>query len=201
MAHGLLDLGARDLGAVAETPADQVAPADFGAQLLAEGLRTDAALFQEGHIAFRGGAGLAGHAGDFLIDFGVGNLQLFELGDLGGLKVLLDQVVQRLLLDGADVFFGGLNLGHGHQHQHPLTQVVAGDDPVIDGGDDAVGQAELRGGGGALRRFFRRRVQRSSSGRRLRRSRLGRRLSDSRAGHKGGHGHARRITHQTHRQS
>ncbi|MNS93214.1 hypothetical protein D3C72_1273720 [compost metagenome] len=207
LAHGLIDLGARDLGAVTEATADQVAPTDLGAQLFTEGPRSDAALFQEGHVAFGSRACLAGHAGDFLVDLGVGNLQLIEFRYLGGLKVLLDQVVQRLLLDGADVFLGRLDLGHGHQHQHPLTQVETGDDPVVDGGDDAVGHAELRRGGRcALRRFLGGRVQGSGGGRGLRRCRAGRRrlrerLSDSRASHEGGHRHAGRITHQTHRQS
>ncbi len=207
LTHGLIDLALADAGAVAEAAADQFAPADLGAQLLAEGGDADPALFQEVDVAGRSGARLAGHVGDFLIDFGVADLELLELGQFSGLQVLVDQVVQRLLLDGADVFLGRLHLGHGHQHQHPLAQVEAGDDAIVDRGDDAVGQAELRRRRRALRRFLSGGVQRAG-GRNLRGGLGGGRRRGLRRGrlhgghdHKGGQGGSRRVTHQTHRQS
>ncbi len=114
---------------------------------------------QEGEEGFWAGAGLARHVGDFAIDLVVSDPQLVELGDFLRLKVLFDQVVQRLLLDRGDVFLSRLQLGHGHDDQHPLAQVEARDDAVVDRGDDAVGHAELGRGRRALGRFFRRRIQ------------------------------------------
>ena len=157
----LIDLQAAGAGAAVETAGHQLAPANLGAQVLAEGGGLDAALLQELQIVGRGRARGAGHFSDFLIHLFVGDLQALELGHLLNLQAILDQGVQRRLLDGGQILLGRLHLRRGDQHQHPLTQVIAGDDLVVDGGDDAVGHFELRLGARRRGRFLGRRIGRA----------------------------------------
>jgi hypothetical protein len=187
LAHRLLHLAARNGRPAVEPTTDQSAPADHGPQLFAHIVAPDAALFEEGHILFGRRAGLLGHVGDLAIDFLVADLEIFVVGDLLGLEAFLDQCRKSLLLDGRNILVGGLDLAHGDDRQHPLTQVEACDHLVIDRGDDAVGEGEL--GRGSCR---------SSRGRGLW---GGGRLGDRTSGDQRGHGDASRATSQTHGQS
>ena len=104
----------------------------------------DACLGQRLHILLGRQIGLLRHGGDLGVDLFIRDDQGRIFGDLLGLEMLLDQHVEGFALDLGHVLGRRLDLAHDDQQQHPLAQVIAGDDAVIDGGDNAVGDLELR---------------------------------------------------------
>ena len=149
-----------DVDAGREARLDQLRPGEFGADLDAQRLLTDAVGGERLHDRLAAGVVLLGDAVDRLVDLGLGDDQLGVLG-FEQLQDLVDQRAQHLL---AQALLRRRTLGAARcrqDHADPLVEIVGRDDGAVHDGRgalDALGRGLGRregerggeGGGGEL---------------------------------------------------